>query len=188
MEIGRHLVGLHCGTISVENREDGEGAIFTVRLPLPTGELRPEMLADAQSAFKLARLEQASLEGLHILAVDDETDALDLITIELAQHGARITGVTNAADALKVLEAGSVDLLISDIGMPVMDGYDLIREIRKEETTTGKHLPAVALTAYARVQDRMRAIMAGYSTHVAKPLDANELVTVVASLAGRLGK
>jgi PAS domain S-box-containing protein len=188
LAIGRHLVELHGGTISVENREDSEGAIFTVRLPLPTGEPRPEMLADAQSAFKLARLEQASLEGLHILVVDDETDALDLITIELAQHGARITGVTNAADALKVLEAGSIDLLISDIGMPVMDGYDLIREIRKEETTTGKHLPAVALTAYARVQDRMRAIMAGYSTHVAKPLDASELVTVVASLAGRLGK
>lgn len=188
LAIVRHLVELHGGTIAVENREAGEGAIFSVRLPLPSGELRSETLAGADSAFREVRPEQASLAGLHILVVDDETDALDLITVELAQHGARVTAVTNAADALKALETGGVDLLISDIGMPVMDGYDLIRGIRKHETSTGKHLPAVALTAYARVQDRMRAIMAGYSTHVAKPVDARELVTVVASLAGRLGK
>lgn len=188
LAIVRHLVELHGGTIAVENREDSEGAIFSVRLPLPSGELRVSTLAGADSAFREARLEQGSLEGLRILVVDDETDALDLITVELAHLGARVTAVTNAADALKAFETGEIDLLISDIGMPVMDGYDLIRGIRKQETSTGKHLPAVALTAYARVQDRMRAIMAGYSTHVAKPVDANELVTVVASLAGRLGK
>jgi CheY-like chemotaxis protein len=78
--------------------------------------------------------------------------------------------------------------LISDIAMPKVDGYDLIRQVRRRESGTEKRLPAVALTAYARVQDRMRAIMAGYNTHVAKPVEANELVTVVASLAGRLGK
>jgi CheY-like chemotaxis protein/anti-sigma regulatory factor (Ser/Thr protein kinase) len=188
LAIVRHLVELHGGTIAVENREDGAGTIFTLRLPLPSGELRLETLAGADAAFKEARLEPANLEGLQVLVVDDETDALDLITVELAQHGARVTGVTNAADALKVLETDEVDLLISDISMPVMDGYDLIRGIRKQETSTGKHLPAVALTAFTRVQDRMRAIVAGYSTHVAKPVDGNELVTVVASLAGRLGK
>ena len=188
LAIVRHLVELHGGTIAVENRGDGAGAIFTVRLPLPSGELHAETLAGADSAFKDARLGPASLEGLRVLIVDDETDALDLMTVELAQHGAVVTGATNAADAFKILAAGEIDLLISDIGMPLMDGYDLIRELRKKEISAGAHLPAVALTAYARVQDRMRAIMAGYSTHVAKPVDVIELVTVVASLAGRIGK
>jgi CheY-like chemotaxis protein len=126
------------------------------------------------------------LDGLRILVVDDETDALDLIGVELAQHGAKVTGVGNAADALTALEQSEFDLLISDIGMPNTDGYDLIRQIRKQEEGGNQKIPAVALTAYARVQDRMQAVMAGFSTHIAKPVEVNELVTVVASLAGRL--
>ena len=188
LAIARHLVELHGGTIGVENRDDGQGAVFTIRLPLPSGELRPEALAGADSALKENQSEQASLEGLAILIVDDETDALDLITVELAQHGAKVTAVTNAEDALKALDQGNFDLLISDISMPKIDGYDLIRQIRKNEAGINQKIPAVALTAYARVQDRMQAIMAGYSTHIAKPVDANELLTVIASLAGRLGK
>ena len=187
LAIVRHLVELHGGTIAVENREAGPGAIFTIRLPLPSGELPSETLAGADSAFKEARSGQASLEGLQILIVDDETDTLDLITVELAQHGARVTGVTNAEDALNALAEGEFDVLISDIGMPKMDGYELIRRIRQHEGKV-KLIPAVALTAYARVQDRMQAIMAGFSTHIAKPVEANELVTVIASLAGRLGR
>lgn len=181
LAIVRHLVELHGGTIAVENRTDGSGAVFTIRLPLPSGELRPDTLATADSIFK----EPASLEGLRILIVDDEPDTLDLITVELAQHGAKITGVTGAEDALKALERNQFDLLISDIGMPKIDGYDLIRRIRQEEAGKDRRIPAVALTAYARIQDRMQAIVAGYSTHIAKPVDANELVTIVASLAGR---
>jgi PAS domain S-box-containing protein len=188
LAIVRHLVELHGGTIAVENRDDGEGAVFTVRLPLPSGELRPEMLAGADSTFAETRSEQANLEGLQILIVDDEPDTLDLIAVELAQHGAQVTGAANAEDALRALEQGRFDLLISDIGMPNVDGYELIRQIRQEEAGKDKRIPAVALTAYARIQDRMQAILAGYSTHIAKPVDANELVTVVASLAGRPGK
>jgi PAS domain S-box-containing protein len=188
LAIVRHLVELHGGTIASENRDDGNGAIFTVRLPLPSGELRPETLAGADSAFKETQSEQISLEGLQILVVDDETDALDLITVELAQHGAKVTAVTDAEEALKALRQCQFDLLISDIGMPKIDGYDLIRQIRKQETGKDTRIPAVALTAYARIQDRMQAIVAGYSTHIAKPVDATELVTIVASLAGRLGK
>jgi CheY-like chemotaxis protein len=108
--------------------------------------------------------------------------------MELAQHGAHVTGVTTSAAALVALEQSEFDLLISDIGMPDTDGYDLMRQVRKLETGKQRRLPAVALTAYARVQDRMRAILAGYNTHISKPVDANELVTVVASLAGRLAK
>jgi PAS domain S-box-containing protein len=188
LAIVRHLVELHGGTIGVENRDDGQGAIFTVRLPLPSGELRPEMLAGADSTFGETRSEQASLEGLQILIVDDEPDTLDLITVELAQHGAQVTGAANAKEALRALKQGRFDLLISDIGMPNVDGYELIRQIRQEEAGKDKRIPAVALTAYARIQDRIQAIVAGYSTHIAKPVDANELVTVVASLAGRPGK
>ena len=188
LAIVRHLVELHGGTIASENRDDGNGAIFTVRLPLPSGELRPETLAGAGSAFKETQSEQISLEGLQILVVDDETDALDLITVELAQHGAKVTAVTDAEEALKALRQRQFDLLISDIGMPKIDGYDLIRQIRKQETGKDTRIPAVALTAHARIQDRMQAIVAGYSTHIAKPVDATELVTIVASLAGRLGK
>jgi CheY-like chemotaxis protein len=125
---------------------------------------------------------------LRILIVDDETDALDLISMELAQHGARVTGAASAEEALQSLSRETFDVLISDIGMPQMDGYDLIRQVRKQEAATEKAIPAIALTAYARVQDRMRAILAGYSTHVPKPVEATELLTVVASLAGRLGK
>ena len=187
LAIVRHLVELHGGTIAVDNRTDG-GAVFTIRLPLPSGELRAESLTTAASIFKETQREPPGLQGLRILIVDDETDALDLISMELAQHGAQVTGVASAEEALQALKKENFDVLISDIGMPQMDGYDLIREIRKQEDGAQKPIPAVALTAYARVQDRMRAILAGYSTHVAKPVEAHELVTVVASLAGRLGK
>ena len=109
-------------------------------------------------------------------------------TVELAQCGAKVTSVGSAEEALKALEKLRFDLLVSDIGLPKMDGYELIRRVRKREAGQEKRIPAVALTAYARIQDRMQAILAGFSTHVAKPIEANELVTVVASLAGRLGK
>jgi PAS domain S-box-containing protein len=187
LAIVRHLVELHGGTIGVVNREDALGAIFTIRLPLPSGELRSEMLPSATFPSRESQ-PQPNLDALKILIVDDETDALDLISVELAQHGAKVTSVTNAEDALKALGQDTFDVLISDIGMPKMDGYELIQRIRQQEEGTDKRIPAVALTAYARVQDRMQAIIAGFSTHIAKPVEANELVTVVASLAGRLGK
>lgn len=188
LAIVRHLVELHGGIITAENRTDGPGAIFTLKLRLPSGELRPETLAGAITAFKDSEPEPPSLENLRILVVDDERDTLDLVTMDLTQHGASVTGVTSAAEALSALDHSQFDLLISDIAMPETDGYALIRQVRRRESGQEKKLPAVALTAYARVQDRMRAIMAGYNTHVAKPVEANELVTVVASLAGRLGK
>ncbi len=188
LAIVRHLVELHGGTIEVDNRADRNGAVFTVRLPLPSGELRIETLAKASSAFNDVQHDAPTLEGLRILLVDDERDTLDLINVELAQHGAHVTGVTTAEEALGLLEKSTFDVLISDIGMPAMDGYELIRQVRKQESGQDVRIPAVALTAYARVQDRMRAILAGYSTHIAKPVEANELITVVASLAGRLGK
>jgi PAS domain S-box-containing protein len=188
LAISRHLIELHGGTISVENRTNSQGANFMIRLPLPTGVLSKEVLTNAAATFEAGRLDQVNLEGLRILIVDDEADTLDLITAELAQHGATVTGVTNGSDALASLENSAFDLLVSDIGMPRMDGYQLIQRVRQQEQGEDKRIPAIALTAYVRVQDRMQAIMSGFSTHIAKPLEANELVTVVASLTGRLGK
>ncbi|HKR59262.1 MAG TPA: PAS domain S-box protein [Pyrinomonadaceae bacterium] len=188
LAIVRHLVELHGGLINAENRTDSPGAVFSVRLPLPSGELRKETLATAIDVFGETESEPVRLDDLRILIVDDETDTLDLVTMDLAQHGARTTAALSAKEALDLLASTEFDLLISDIAMPGMDGYGLIREVRKLEAKKAQRIPAVALTAYASVQDRMRAILAGFNTHVAKPVEANELVTVVAGLAGRLGK
>lgn len=188
LAIVRHLVELHGGVITAENRHNGVGAIFTVWLPLPTGELKPEILAQAILSFRDAEVEPAKLDDLRIIVVDDENDSLDLIAMELTQHGAQVKSVNSAKDALAAIEQEHFDLLISDVGMPDMDGYELMRKIRMSENGTQKRLPSVALTAYARVQDRMRAILAGFNTHVPKPVEAHELITIVASLAGRLGK
>ena len=188
LAIVRHLVELHGGIITAENRQTGTGAVFTVKLPLPSGELRAETLASAASVFKDSESEPANLDNLKILVVDDENDTIDLITMELTQHGAFVKGVTSAKEALIALEHTDFDVLISDIAMPEVDGYELMRRVRRTESTNQKRIPAVALTAYARVQDRMRAILAGYNTHVPKPVESNELITIVASLAGRLGR
>ncbi len=185
LAIVRHLVELHGGLIRAENRESGSGAVFTVKLPLPSGELRLESLL-APSRPQDAKTNRADLEDLRILVVEDETDALDLITMELTEHGASVKGVDTAEEALTLLKQMPFDLLISDIGMPGTDGYKLIRQVRMQENEEGRKIPAVALTGYARVQDRMRAIMAGYNTHVAKPVETQELVTVVKCLTGRL--
>jgi len=186
LAIVRHLVELHGGMITAENRQESSGAIFSVKLRVPSGELNAESLTNTLLEFKDSEPERPSLENLHILVVDDERDTLDLVTMELAQNGASVTGVTTAAEALSALRSSDFDLIISDIAMPEVDGYDLIRQIRTSDSVKERSIPAVALTAYARVHDRMRAIMAGFNTHVAKPVEANELVTVVASLTGRM--
>jgi signal transduction histidine kinase/ActR/RegA family two-component response regulator len=187
LAIVRHLVELHGGTISAENRKDEKsGAIFTVELPLPSGELKFENLPEF-SAHQESHYGPTTFEGLHILVVDDDVDTLDLITIELTQHGANVKAVNSGAEALEAFRDNNFDVLIADIGMPGIDGYELIRQIRRSETSATR-IPAVALTAYARVQDRMRAVIAGYNTHAAKPIETNELLTVVASLAGRLDR
>jgi CheY-like chemotaxis protein/anti-sigma regulatory factor (Ser/Thr protein kinase) len=187
LAIVRHLVELHGGVITAENAADGCGAVFTVRLPLPSGELRPETLTNAASIFKELDAEPVNLKGLRILVIDDESDALDLIAMELTQHGATVKGVTSSQEALTLFEQEQFDLVIGDIGMPGIDGYELIKRIRQLEKGQQRRVPAVALTAYARVQDRMRAILAGFNTHVPKPVEANELITIVGSLTGRLG-
>ena len=183
LAIVRHLVELHGGLIAAENETVGTGAIFTVRLPLPSTELSRDSGAPAT---RVRDASEVDLKDVKILVVEDELDALDLLTIDLTAHGAKVRGATSAAEALDLLRADSFDLLISDIGMADTDGYNLIKQVREQEVEKREHIPAIALTAYARTQDRLRALAAGYNTHVAKPVEIKELVTVVKCLTGKL--
>jgi PAS domain S-box-containing protein len=183
LAIVRHLVELHGGLIAVENNTVRSGAVFTVKLPLPSGDMK---LATETNATVDQQTTEVELADLRILIVEDEVDALDLLAIDLREHGANVTGVAAAAEALELLNEEHFDLIISDIGMADTDGYSLIKQIREREGEQ-EHIPAIALTAYARAQDRARAIAAGYSTHVAKPVEIRELVSVVKCLTGHIG-
>jgi CheY-like chemotaxis protein/nitrogen-specific signal transduction histidine kinase len=182
LAIVRHLVELHGGVIAAENETSGTGAVFTVRLPQPSNELNLERVP---APFVDREVTEIDLKDVRILVVEDELDALDLLSIDLTAHGARVSGAASAAEALELLRAEQFDLLISDIGMADTDGYDLIRQVRRNEHS--EHIPAIALTAYARTQDRIRALTAGYNTHVAKPVEIKELVTLVKCLIGKIG-
>jgi PAS domain S-box-containing protein len=184
LAIVRHLLELHGGVIAAENVRSGTGAVFTVKLPLPSTELNRESLPPATPVEDVTEVD---LANMRILVVEDDLDALDLLTIDLTAHGATVQGATSAAEALDLVRAHEFDLLISDIGMADTDGYNLIRQVRTHEGVQGQHVPAIALTAYARTQDRIRAITAGYNSHVAKPVEIRELVTVVKCLTGRIG-
>ncbi|HEU4837369.1 MAG TPA: ATP-binding protein [Pyrinomonadaceae bacterium] len=185
LAIVRHLVELHGGMIAAENETSSTGAIFTVKLPLPSSELSLESVpAPARVEPDVSRVD---LKDVRILVVEDELDALDLLTIDLTAHGAKVNGATSAAEALELLRTERFDLMISDIGMADTDGYNLIKQVRRQKGEQGEHLPAIALTAYARTQDRIRALSAGYNTHVAKPVEIKELVTVVKCLVGKIG-
>ncbi|HET8782112.1 MAG TPA: ATP-binding protein [Pyrinomonadaceae bacterium] len=184
LAIVRHLVELHGGVISAENLGSRFGASFTVKLPLPSTELTLEVPPETGASDDDEP--EIDLAGVRILVIEDDLDALDLITIDLAEHGAKVRGVGSAVEALELLENEPFDLLISDIGMADTDGYNLIKQVRDQESDKDDHIPAIALTAYARTQDRIRAIAAGYNTHVAKPVEIRELVTVVKCLIGRI--
>jgi CheY-like chemotaxis protein len=138
---------------------------------------------DAASEFDCT---QGDLAGVRVLVVDDEPDARRLLERVLSDCGAEVAVASSAPEALKLVEIFNPHVLVSDIGMPDQDGYDLLRKIRTKGKTPAD-LPAAALTAFARSSDRKRAMMAGFQTHVAKPVDPAELLAVVASLAGRTG-
>jgi PAS domain S-box-containing protein len=182
LAIVRHLVELHGGLITVENGTVRSGAVFTVTLPVPSVEMNLTPSQTARVAEHKPR--DFELANVRILIVEDEIDALDLLAIDLRGYGAEVTGVSSAAEALELVRHKRFDLLISDIGMADTDGYSLIKEVRAHEV--GQHVPAIALTAYARAQDRARALSAGYNSHIAKPVEIRELVSVVKCLTGKI--
>jgi PAS domain S-box-containing protein len=182
LAIVKQLVGLHGGTVRAESAGDGTGAAFIVCLPLaPISQSKPHLrLAD--SRMRPPQSEQITLPGVRILVVDDEEDSRELIHEVLTRYEAEVVCAASAKEALEVLERQTPDVIISDIGMPEKDGYQLIREIRKLGATRGGNIPAIALTAFARPEDRMKAMIAGYQTHLPKPVEARELVATIRTL------
>jgi CheY-like chemotaxis protein len=138
------------------------------------------------SAEKILSGTEPVLEGLKILIVDDEADTLDMLTIALEQYKGEVKAATSVAEALETFVQWEPDILVSDIGMPGEDGYDLIRRIRSIKKELEKKVPAIALTAYSRSEDRIKALSAGFQMHLSKPIDPAELAAVIASLTGRL--
>ena len=186
LSIVKQLVELHGGTVQAESRGENKGATFIVRLPLVpirSAARREHPTAPPAVAVQSDRID---LTGVRVLVVDDEADARELIKRVLTQCGAEVRCAASAPQALEMLLADRPDVVISDIGMPHMDGYDFMRRVRQLPPLEGRRLPAIALTAFARSVDRTRAIMAGYQMHMAKPIEPQELVATVASFAGRL--
>jgi PAS domain S-box-containing protein len=180
LSIVRSLVEFHGGTVRAASAGEGTGATFTIVLPLGAPvERRTEALA----ATREASTEDISLANVRVLVVEDEPDAAEFVTNLLEQHGADVVSAASAREALEAVAHSRPDILLSDIGLPDMDGYQLIEQIRKMDVAEGGGILAVALTAFARSEDRTRALLAGYQTHLAKPIESTELVATVASFA-----
>ncbi|MDR3622900.1 MAG: PAS domain S-box protein [Paludisphaera borealis] len=186
LAIVKHLVELHGGAVRAKSQGEGQGATFIVTLPITVvhpeqpshSETRPRSWDQAQELCK-----DHMLEGVKVLVLDDEPDARNLIRRVLSDCKAEVALASSAQEALQLVEEFGPDVIVSDVGMPDEDGYDFIRQVRAKRSP--RELPAAALTAFARADDRRLALFAGFQTHVAKPVDPEELVAVVASLAGR---
>ena len=183
---------MHGGAVRAESAGEGCGATFTVKLPqtlvndrgssTPEGDKERRQTTTPRNEL----YGRPSLDGMRVLAVDDEQDTRDLLTVALERCGADVMAAGSASEALAVLSEQRPDVLVSDIGMPGEDGYSLIRRVRELPAEKGGRIPALALTAYARAEDRLRALSSGYQAHVAKPVDPAELVITVARLGRRV--
>lgn len=184
LAIARHLVELHGGTLRAASAGPEQGATFTVTLPL-TDERPAQDVEDRRIvATQLASSQLPALDGVRVLVVDDEADVRELLRTILAQAGARVALAENAAAALSALARGTFDVLVSDIRMPDEDGYAFLRKVRALGAGRGGQIPALALTAYTRIDDREAALSAGFQQHTGKPIEPAELCAVVATLAG----
>ena len=180
LAIVKDLVGMHGGSVRAESGGDGRGTTFTVVLPTDaiSGRRAPDTMPAAPGAD-----DTTSLGRLHVLVVEDEPDTREFLTRLLESYGAVVAGVGSAGEALSRFRSERPDILISDIGLPEMDGYELMQQIRHEDAGAVGGVPGIALTAYARAEDRTRALRAGYQAHIAKPVESSELIATVASLA-----
>ena len=187
LAIVRHIVEMHGGVVTAESAGEGEGSTFTVSLPMMI--VRPSAKAPTREhplAEHRRPLEGlADLNGVHVLAVDDEKDSLGLLRVVLEAAGAQVTTATSAPTALGMIEHVKPDVLVADIGMPEMDGFELIKHVRAMAKPELRDIPAAALTAFARSEDRTKALRQGFEMHLAKPVDPGELVASVATLVRR---
>ncbi len=187
LAIVRHLIEMHGGTVRAESAGENKGSSFIIRLPVITAPTKEESeIRETLNQKNQTSIETLKLDGLLILIVDDDEDTRQLLTQSLAFHGASVISADSAENALTQLEEKNPDVLVSDIGMPDEDGYSLIRRVRVLPNEQHRNIPAIALTGFARAQDRMRALSAGFQNHVSKPVEPDELATVIASLTGRL--
>jgi len=191
LSIVKSLVEMHGGTVTASSGGSGQGSTFVVKLPLTTvrSEVAPPPSDRRQSATPSSTSSSdrvPMLTGLRILVVDDEPDARELLKRILGEYEAQVEVAASADEAMAAIAAQVPDVLVSDIGMPGVDGYELLRTIRRLSPESGGQIPAVALTAFARSEDRQRALLTGYQSHIAKPVQTAELITVIASVAGRI--
>ena len=187
MAIVKQLVELHGGNVRVQSDGIGKGTIFTVHLPIIAAYSEPdeERIHSRATSRENQTLPDVSLANVHVLVVDDEADARQLVKRLLEMAGATVSMAGSASEAIERILAARPDVLVCDIGMPAEDGYSLIRQLRALEDSRESALPAVALTAYARSEDRTKAIRSGFQNHLAKPVEPAELLAIVSSLAGR---
>lgn len=185
LAIVRHLVEIHGGSVGVASEGAGRGTSFTIKLPVLTAaQANPAALDNAGETAEAINGNEPPA-GIHVLLVEDNDDSREMLAVLFAQFNLRITAVASVAEALRELETARPDILISDIGMPEQDGYDLIREVRSLAPEKGGRIPAIALTGYASLQDRARALKAGYQEHLSKPVDVNELFELVKNTLDR---
>src|SRR5262249_10677312 len=183
--IARQLIEMHGGTIHAESAGKNQGSTFRVRLPQPASR-RIEPAADVtRTAASAPRATVPDLHGLRILAVDDDGDALGMVREILETTGADVSTASSAAEALALLETQPVDVMVADLGLPRMDGFELIARIRRSALLSVRSMRAAALTAYARSEDRVKALRAGFQLHLAKPIDPEALMAAVAALSRR---
>ena len=184
LSIVKNLIEMHGGSVRVKSPGENQGSTFVVVLPV--SHVRAEALPDGRRATApdpLEAIQLPRLDNVRVLVVDDEADGRALIARILEDHGAQPTCASDAVEALQYLARDRFEVLLSDIGMPDMDGYELIRQLRaRESSSSGDRIAAIAVTAYARPEDRQRCLLAGYQMHLAKPIEARELVAGIASL------
>jgi CheY-like chemotaxis protein len=187
LAICRQLVELHGGSIRAASQGEGEGSTFFVELPLSILQLENESALRIHPTLQVepaASITLPRLGGVHAFIVDDEPDARDLLQRMFEGQGANVAVFASAEDALTALQSANPTVIVSDIGMPKMDGYQFMRLLRSTEDRS-RRIPALALTAFARAEDRKQALLAGYQAHIAKPFDIAELILLVADLVGR---
>ncbi|BAY11914.1 hybrid sensor histidine kinase/response regulator [Calothrix sp. NIES-2098] len=181
LAIVRNIVEMHGGTVTAASLGEDQGATFTVKLPLQ--KTKTQDLFNRQNHSSFSTPSSYSLAGVQILVVDDDTDSLEFVAFVLEQDGADVIAASSALEALQVIEQKKPDVLVSDISMPDMDGYTLMRQVRAWSAEQGGEIPAIALTAFARKYDRQQALQAGFQLHLAKPVNPEELVAAVVQLA-----
>jgi CheY-like chemotaxis protein len=186
LALARRLVEIHSDAIKAESSGDRQEATFAITLPSRSGRQTTTEMRAVEFKKALNSNDKSDLEGVHVLVVDDESDARDLTAIRLQQYGAEVVTAATAEAAMEILaqQQPLPDMIVSDIAMPGEDGYSLIRRVRALDPEQGGRIPAIAVTAYSQTKDRLRALAAGFQMHMIKPVKAAELANAIISVLG----